>query len=280
MTSVSIGMTTSSSNAPQDASGSKGPQSVGRVFAIIEHLAANPEGATLSELAAAAEAPKTSLAGLLDAMVVEGCLRRDSSRRYLLGARMFTLARRAIAGQELTKVAHPILADVVHTTGETAVLGVLASDQRHVVYISKIESSNPVRYAVDLGMQRELHCTAIGKVLLSGFDKEQFNRFIAETKLQRFTPSTIGSANALRTELARVRKDGLARNNGERVRGASGIAAPLYSAEGRIVAALLIAGPSQRIDENRKANERALLKAAAAITDVMGGSTPAGQKPR
>lgn len=265
-------MSTSSSDASQDASGSKGPQSVGRVFAIIEHLVANPEGATLSELAISADAPKTSLAGLLDAMVAEGCLRRDSARRYLLGARMLTLARRAIAGQELTKVAHPVLADLVHTTGETAVLGVLASDGKHVVYISKIESSNPVRYAVDLGMQRELYCTAIGKVLLSDFDKEQFNQFIAETKLRRFTPNTIGAAGTLRTEMAKVRHDGLARNNGERVRGASGIAAPIYSAEGRVIAALLIAGPSQRIDENRKANERALLGAAAAITQVMGGN--------
>jgi DNA-binding IclR family transcriptional regulator len=255
------------------SSGRGGPQSVGRVFAILEYLVANPEGATLSELATFAEAPKTSLVGLLDAMVAEGCVRRDASRRYLLGARVFTLAMRALAGRQLTELAHPFLVELVESTGETAVLGVLASDGRHVVYVDKVESPSPIRYAVDLGMQRELHCTALGKVLLAGFDPQQLDRYVAEAPLQRFTPKTITSGSALRAEVARVRKDGIARNVGERIRDASGLAAPIFSGEGRVIAALLIAGPSQRMEARREANERALLKSAAAITDVMGGSS-------
>lgn len=266
-------MNTSPSKLAAEAAPNRGPQSVGRVFAILEYLVANPDGATLSELATFAEAPKTSLVGLLDAMVVEGCVRRDAARRYLLGARTLTFAMRAVAGRQLTELAHPFLVELAEATGETSVLGVLTSDSQHVVYVDKVESSNPIRYAVDLGMQRELHCTAIGKVLLAGFDAARLDRFLSDGPLQRFTPKTIISTSALRAELARVRKEGIARNVGERVRDASGIAAPIFSGEGRVIAALLIAGPSQRMDAHREANERALSKAAAAITDVMGGSS-------
>ncbi len=266
-------MSEESSAAAGEATSSKGPQSVGRVFAILEYLVATPDGATLSELATFAEAPKTSLVGLLDAMVAEGCVRRDASRRYLLGARVFTLAMRAVAGRQLTELAHPFLEELVAATGETVVLGVLASDGKHCVYVDKVESPNPIRYAVDLGMQRELHCTSLGKVLLAGFEPKALDRFLAESELARFTPRTVTSPNALRAEMARVRKDGIARNVGERVRDASGLAAPIFSHEGRVIAGLLIAGPSQRMEAHREASERALRKAAAAITDVMGGSS-------
>ena len=48
-----------------------GPQSVGRVVGVLEHLVAHAEGASLAELAQATEAPKTSLVGLLQALMHE-----------------------------------------------------------------------------------------------------------------------------------------------------------------------------------------------------------------
>ena len=105
-----------------------GPQSVGRVMAIFECLAAQHDGATLSELAGFAAAPKTSLVGLCNALLVEGCLRRDSAGRFHLGTRMFALAMRTLAGRELIELARPFLADLAAATGETAVLGALAED--------------------------------------------------------------------------------------------------------------------------------------------------------
>lgn len=250
---------------------SKGPQSVGRVIAILEYLVTHRQGATLSELATFAEAPKTSLVGLLDAMVIEGCVQRDSSRRYLLGSRVFALAMRAVAGRQLTEVAHPFLVQLVREINETAVLGVLATDGRHGVYVDKVESSNPIRYAVDLGMQRELHCTALGKVLLAGFDDSKLKLFLSETSLERFTETTITSVRNLQNELQLIRKDGIAHNIGERVKDATGIAAPIFSSEGTVIAALLVAGPSQRMAANMEIVEKAVRRYATAITEVMGG---------
>jgi DNA-binding IclR family transcriptional regulator len=251
----------------------KGPQSVGRVFSILEYLVANPDGATLSELANFADAPKTSLVGLLDALVAEGCIRKDDARRYLLGARIFTLAMHALAGRQLPDLAHPFLVELVATTGETAVLGVLSADGRHGVYIDKVESPRDIRYAVELGVLRDLHSTALGKVLLAGFDEKRLERFLSQASLKGHTPATVTSTDVLTTQIARVRQEGLARNMGERVRDVNGLAAPVYSGEGSIIAGVLLAGPAQRMEENQEANERALRRCAAGITEVIGGRT-------
>lgn len=252
----------------------KGPQSVGRVFSILEYLVANPDGATLSELATFTDSPKTSLVGLLDALVAEGCIRKDDSRRYLLGPRVFTLAMHALAGRQLPDLAHPFLTELVAATGETAVLGVLSADGRHGVYIDKVESPQDIRYAVELGVLRDLHSTALGKVLLAGFEEKRLERFLAQMALKPHTPATITSVEVLKAQIDQVRKDRFARNMGERVRDVNGLAAPVYSGTGHIIAGVLLAGPSHRMEENRTLNEAALRRCAAGITEVVAGRVP------
>lgn len=253
-----------------------GPQSVGRVFAILDYLVANPDGATLSELATFCDAPKTSLVGLLSGLVAEACVEREASGRYVLGPRVLSLAARASAGGELKELARPFLVQLVEATGETAVLGTLAPDADLVVYVDKVESPNPIRYAVTVGERRELYCTALGKVLLAWFPKPRLAAYLASQRLQRFTDTTITSASALSTELSRIRKEELARTSGERAKEANGLAAPVFLPDGTLGGGLLIAGPASRMHANRAANEKHLRRIAAALTDTVGGNRPSG----
>jgi len=245
------------------------------MFAILETLADRREGATLSELAARADAPKTSLVGLLAAMVGKDCLRRDASGRYLLGPRVHGLAMRALAGRELPELARPLLKELAEQTGETAVLGVLAADADMVVYVERVESADPIRYSVDVGERRELHCTAMGKALLAHMEPARLGKFLRTARLRRFTPTTVTSVAALRAELAHIRECGVARTRGERVSAASGLAVPVFDCETRVVAALLVAGPSERMRAGERRNTRLLKEAAAALTGLLGGA-PAG----
>lgn len=251
--------------------GSAGPQSVGRVFSILDFVIAHADGATLSELAAFSDAPKTSLVGLLNAMVAEGCLKREVSGRYVLGPRVHGLAMRTVASRELPVLAHPFLVDLVRVTGETAVLGVLAPDADLVLYLDRVESVNPIRYAVTVGERRELHCTALGKLILAYFSADNLTRYLATQPLQKFTDATITGTSVLKAELKRIRQQGVARTRAERVNDADGLAAPVFTSEGKMVAGLLVAGPSQRMRTNREANEASLRRTAAALTEMLGG---------
>ena len=255
-----------------------GPQSVGRIFAILDALASARSGATLSELAVNSAAPKSSLVGLLAGLMAEGCLVRDEGGRYFLGPRFLSLALRASAGRELIALARPILVDLVEASGETAVLGATAPDGDLAAYLDKVESPNPIRYAVTVGERREMYCTAIGKILLAYFEPAQLKQYLKATPRTRFTATTITRTADLQTELARIRHDGMARTCDERVMGASGLAAPIFSNDGAVVAALAIAGPSERMQSNAENNERLVREAAAQCTRLVGGAPSSSGK--
>ena len=252
-----------------------GPQSVGRIFTILDSIAGDAAGATLSDLARITGSPKTSLVGLLAGLCAEGCLLRDGAGRYALGPRIHALAMRAMAGRELAALVRPVLAALVEATGETAVLGALAPDADLAIYLDRVESSNSIRYAVTVGERRDLYCTAMGKVLLAYFDGARLKQYLKATARTRYTPTTIINGTELLAELAHIRRDGIARSNGERVSAAAALAAPIFAAGGKVAAALLIAGPIERMRANRANNERLLLTAADECTRLAGGIRPA-----
>ena len=249
-----------------------GPQSVGRIFTILDAIADGRAGATLSELARLAGAPKTSLVGLLAGLVAEGCVVRDESGRYGLGPRMHSLAMRAMAGRDLAALVRPVLAGLVAATGETAVLGALAPDAELALYLDKVESASSIRYAVTVGERRELYCTAMGKALLAQFEPARLKRYLQATPRRKYTTATITRAAELNAEMARVRREGIARSHGERVSGASALAAPIFGADGAVLAALLVAGPLERMRANARRNEGLVIAAAAECTRLAGGA--------
>lgn len=251
----------------------RGPQSVGRIVAILEYLVGNPRGASLSELATQLGAPITSLVGLCDGLVDEQCLQRDQSGRYVIARRVHMLAARAATGPELVEVARPILARLVRDTDETTVLGVLAPDADLVVYLDKIESPNPIRYAVGVGERRELHCTAIGKVFLAHFPPDRLDEYLSTRPLTRFTSRTLTDPGALRAQLERIRREGVAYNLGERVVDANGMAAPVFGTNGSVVAGILLAGPAHRMEPKQGRIRRLITRAASDLTQALGGGS-------
>lgn len=273
---VTSALAASAARAPTQRTG---PQSVGRIFTILDSIAATRVGATLSDLARLTDSPKTSLVGLLAGLSAEGCLVRDAGGRYCLGPRIHALAMQAMAGRELAELARPVLAGLVEATGETAVLGALAPDADLAIYLDRVESSLSIRYAVTVGERRDLYCSAMGKALLAYFEPARLAKYLKSTPREKFTPTTITGSADLLAELARIRRDGIARTDGERVVGASALAAPIFAGDGTVVAALLIAGPSERMRANAKRNAGLLLQAAGACTRLAGGSRPPAKLP-
>lgn len=247
-----------------------GPQSVGRVVGVLEHLVAHAEGASLAELAQATEAPKTSLVGLLQALMHERCVERNAAGRYLLGERIFALSLQACAGYDLSARAKPFLQALVDATGETAVLGVMDAAADLALYVDKVEGTHPLRYTVNVGERREMHCTAMGKVLLAYCPQERLQRVLSASQFKRFTSSTITSPKKLAEELARVRKHGLCRSENQRIDGVSACAAPVFGIGAQLMGALLVAGPTDRYRARQVHIETQVKQQAAALSKALG----------
>jgi DNA-binding IclR family transcriptional regulator len=156
---------------------------------------------------------------------------------------------------DIKKVAAPFLQELLEQCNETVNLAVL--DRGEVVYIDQLESTNIVivKMFARVGNRGPAYCTGSGKVLLAGLTREEFNRYLSQTNLQRFTTDTITDPIMLSKEIERVRKDGYALDLGERDEGVRCIAAPIKNQEDRVIAALSVSGPSMRVTASFINNE-------------------------
>lgn len=248
------------------------PQSVHRIFAILQYLATRPEGGSLSSIARAVAAPKSSIISLLAGMVDSGYLTRDERTTYRLGPGMFSLAAQVVSGMQLPFLPMPVLDRLMRETGETALAGYLAPDADELVYVAKVESTSPVRYTVPIGERRELYATAMGKLLLAYMDTHRRRAYLASHELRAYTSRTITGLEQMREELQRIREVGLSETQDERVIGASGLAAPVLGRDGRLVFGLGIAGPTERMRSMHDAHVAALVREARALSRLMAHS--------
>jgi DNA-binding IclR family transcriptional regulator len=115
----------------------------------------------------------------------------------------------------------------------------------------KVECSHSIKVVLRVGQRLPLHCSAVGKSLLSGMTIDQLNAVIQERGLPRFTKNTIVSKKALLSECKKIRREGLAFDNEEIEAGLRCIGAPITNGSERVVATISISGPTQRINREK-----------------------------
>ena len=139
-------------------------------------------------------------------------------------------------------------------------------------YVAAVQGSNPVRAFIRVGDRRPSYCTATGKVLLSHQPEHLLSKYCG--KFKRYTPRTITSLQKLKTELALVRKQDYAVTSGEWRENVGGVAAPIRSETGEVIAAVGLMSPLERLNDARSRSHaaRAILACAARISSDLGYS--------
>jgi DNA-binding IclR family transcriptional regulator len=241
-----------------------------RVVDILELLAGSQDGLALREVSAELEAPKSSLLPLLRALTARGYLERSRAGEYRLGARALALGHGAAAQRALPDVARPALVELMRRTGETVFLGALAPDGLSVVYVDKVESEQIIRYAAGVGDRRPLHATSSGKAILAFLPPDERDTIVKALPLARHTERTVTSPSALRAALDEVRRAGVCVSLDEMVRGACGVAAPIFDGAGRVAGVCTVAGPTDRVRPHLRTLTAEVKRAARTISALLG----------
>jgi DNA-binding IclR family transcriptional regulator len=129
--------------------------------------------------------------------------------------------------------------------GERVNIGVISANK--VVYVQWVESAGPFRINIEPGMQVPVHCSANGKLLLAFGADSVREPILRSGPFHAYTPKTITSADALRRELQRIRREGHSEDNEEFLPGVCCIAVPVKSRRGDVVAGLAVMAPSARL---------------------------------
>jgi DNA-binding IclR family transcriptional regulator len=227
-------------------------QSVERAMALLEAIAAAGGEARLVDLSAQLGLSKSTLHGLLNTLAAMGYVSRHGTR-YALGLRLREIAQPlADADAALRTAFAPALEELARRSGETCYLAVPCGT-REYLYIDAVEGNGSLRVASPRGRREGLTTSAIGKIFLAH-----------DPGLVRSLRRAGMLPTALEQELKAIHDLGYALDLEEAEPGLNCLALPLRR-QGRVVAALGVAGPAQRL---RKPLLRRL--AATFMSDMFG----------
>jgi DNA-binding IclR family transcriptional regulator len=156
---------------------------------------------------------------------------RDAQGRFVLGPRIAELA--TAAGEDrLLAVAQPILVQLRDQTGESAQLYRRQGDSR--ICVAAAERATGLRDTVPVGSALPMSAGSAAQVLLAWEEPERVNRGLRGA---RFTAAS----------LAQVRRRGWAASVAEREAGVASVSAPVRGQGGKIIAAVSVSGPIERL---------------------------------
>lgn len=246
-------------------------KSAARVFEIFGLLVNHPDGLSLTQICGELQLPKSSAHALLNTMVVHGYLREGlRERTYRLGPALFELGSAYIASTNLVSDGWEIVRTTARMCNETVHLAVL--DGNEVLYVAKEEGTNTIRMVSAVGKRFPAYATGVGKVLLANLsDAELLQRIPDDAVLPVITPNTVTNPSELRTLIATARNNGYALDYEESTPGLCCVAAPVYDAQGQIVAGMSVSVPNIRFTDERRIQLLELIRTQAnSLSTILG----------
>ena len=207
---------------------------VERAAIILQLLAQEPDGLTISQLTRRLAVPKSTIFTILTTLKQYRLVERvEETGQFRLGMELFTLGSTVVERLNVRSATYPTLKRLAQSTGLTTHLGIM--DRGEVVYIEKIEGQGPIKISSAVGRRMGVHCTALGKAMLAQLPQAELQLILSNYNLPQRTPNTITSLEALQTDLARTRERGYAFDDEENELGIRCLGVPIFH-HGREVA--------------------------------------------
>ena len=243
-------------------------KTVAKAFRVLESLARSDGPRALGDVASDCDLTKSNAHRLLQTLTELRYVRQaPESRNYEATLRVWELGTGVFSRFDIRTAAAPYLRALQEESGESVHLSIF--DNGDAVYIDKLDSQQAVGAYIRVGDRVPAYCTATGRAMLAFLDE----RTIAEAgrNLQRHTDLTISRPEELIAALNDVRQRGFALTRGEWRQGVVGVAAPIRSQTGTVIAGVGAAGPEDRMtDEQVDLSTRATLRTAEAISRALG----------
>jgi len=227
-----------------------------RVLNILELLATNPEGLTLTEISVAINAPKSSIFPVIHTMVQRKFIfANDNNSKYTIAIAAFCVGSAYTSNMNALQFIQSEMKYIVERSGEICQLGILDRDM--VLYVAKADSDEAIRLVSYVGKRLPLYCTALGKILISRKSIDEI-KALYPNGLKAFTKNTITDFNVLEETLCKIRETDIAYEQEEVTEHIYCISVPLVKEED-VVAGLSVSIPSFRMNDQKSELIKSLL---------------------
>jgi DNA-binding IclR family transcriptional regulator len=244
-------------------------EAVLRALDILECFQVEPL-LSLKKISEITRLNKSRIIRLCGTPVAKGYLGYDSeAQHYKLGNRILPLGKAYEHSNNLISLSRPVLRNLADQTGESASLFIVDGLQR--LCLAREEGTFSIRYNILEGQRMVLYAGAGGKVLLAFGPEELRRKVLSRDHLRKLTPATTQDPKRLEKELETVRRQGYASSYGERDPEAAALAAPICNHDGKVCAALSIAGPINRFSKGHNVKHlKFLLASAERLSRILG----------
>lgn len=170
------------------------------------------------------------------------------THHYRPGPALVDIGLRAVARIDISQVARPHLQALSEDTGETVHLMVLEGNG--VRFVDGVESPQPLRVGLRVGMVLPAHATSAGKAILAALPPERV-RDLYPRGVQTLTDQTLSSLDEIQRHLATVSRAGYATNQGESANDVAAVGVAVRNPAGEVVGAIAVAAPAERLSPQR-----------------------------
>ncbi len=219
-------------------------QSISRAAAILRTLRMDNDGASLGQIAARVQLPRSTVQRIVNALIEEGLVsNKGVASGYRLGSEILLLA--GAMHQDITTKLHALLEKLSVDAGETVDLAMFSNDA--IVFIDQVVGNQRLRTVSAIGETFPLTTTANGKAALVLLDSDTANRLVMEEAELATTRKT---QKTFKAELKDISKCGYALDINEHTDGISAIGIA-FESDG-VVYAISIPAPSARFLSKKK----------------------------
>jgi len=213
---------------------------------------------SLTEIASRVSLHKSTAHRLLASLEGKGFVIRDAaSDKYRLGFRIWELSANMTHSDDPALIFLPEMERLRDQLDET--ISLYVSDRFERVRVQAVQSNQAIRRVAPIGARMPLYVGASSKILVAFAEPE------AQEALFRSPSWPTGlDQRAFLQQLAEAKTLGYATSVEEREPGAAAVAVPVLTRTHRLVAALAVSGPSNRLTlEKMKEHAPVLMEAAS-----------------
>jgi DNA-binding IclR family transcriptional regulator len=244
-------------------------QSVTRALHILNILAAYSDGLTNREIAGKVGLNASTTHHLVNTLAAEGYVHRLDGGKCCLGYAVAPLYNAYLSHVSLHTHLNNALNKLAEVTKETAYLCVWHNG--HALIQAMVEGSQAVRVGgLYVGFMGNTHLRASGKALLAYLDEQELDAYLATADFTPLTAKSVCDPAKLKEQLQKAVERGYAIDRGEFADDVNCVAAPVFSAEGKVVAVLAISAPAQRFVRKEDQLINTVVEAASNVSRMLG----------
>lgn len=260
--------------APQSATKEATSGTVSRALQLLTVIADADGAVSVKQIAEQMHLAPSTAHRLLQLLKTEGFVEAAAEgRQYAIGPQFYRVAARVMASVSPRDVAQPAIAAIADMFDETVLFAVYMPQQNAISFAARADGQQKLKYQIDMNAPLSLVWGASGKSVLAWLPQDIVRTVLAADGPSPATGAALPGIEEIESELVKIRQQGYAVSDGEKLPDARGIAAPVFGPRG-VLGCICLTSPKARMPHGDiDAIGREIATRAAALSRTLGGSS-------